>query len=77
MKFSGKVSNGPLNKWLILVAMVAIRIRDPDSDPYGDTGKTWLGGGMLCPSACLVVSFNRLRASLITVQVYGRVAKTL
>jgi len=37
-----------MNKWLILVA---IRIRDPDTDPYRDTGKTCLVGGMHCPSA--------------------------
>jgi len=28
---------------------VVIRVRDPD--PYRDTGKTCLGGGMHCPSA--------------------------
>jgi len=30
---------------------MAIRIADPDRDPYRDTGKTCLGGGMHCPSA--------------------------
>jgi len=35
--------------------MVAIRIRDPDTDPYCDTGKTCLGGGMHCPSASVHV----------------------
>ena len=36
---------------------VAIRVTTPDRDPnpyqepYHDTGKTGLGGGMLCPSA--------------------------
>ena len=29
--------------------VVVIRITDPD--PYRDTGKTWLGRGMHCPSA--------------------------
>jgi len=24
---------------------------DPDTDPYRDTGKTYLGGGMHCDSA--------------------------
>jgi len=33
---------------------VTIRIRDPDTDPYHDTGKTCLGGGMHCPSVLLV-----------------------
>ena len=33
--------------------LVAIRITDPDTDtdPYRDTGKTCLGGGMHCHSA--------------------------
>jgi len=35
--------------------LVAIRITDldtdPDPDPYRYTGKTYLGGGMHCPSA--------------------------
>jgi len=32
---------------------MAIRITDPDTDPdpYRNTGKTCLGGGMHCPSA--------------------------
>jgi len=42
MKFSGKVGNGPMNKFF-----VAIRITDLDRD----TGKTCLGGGMHCPGA--------------------------
>ena len=44
--------------------MVAIRITDPDN-PYRNTGKTCLGGGMHCPSAssCL----NVLRLNLIYV----------
>jgi len=43
MKFSGKVGNGPMNKWLNFGG-------DPDHDPYHDTGKTCFGGGMHCPS---------------------------
>ena len=61
MKFSGKVGNGPMNKWLNFDG-------DPDPYPYRDrpTGKTCLGGGMHCPSAsglclsCVVrCRFNR------------------
>ena len=43
-EISREVGNGPMNKWLILMA---IWIRDP----YCNTGKTSLGGGMRCPSA--------------------------
>jgi len=39
MKFSGKVSSGPMNKGLNFSG-------DPD-----DTAKTCIGGGMQCPSA--------------------------
>ena len=58
MKFSGKVGNGPVNKWLNFGG-------DPDTDPYRDTGKTCVGGGMHCPSASIVKililnSFHRL-----------------
>jgi len=34
---------------------MAIRITDPDLDPYLDSDKTCLGSGMHCPSAS---SFN-------------------
>jgi len=44
MKFSGKVGNRPMNKWLNFGG-------DPDLDLYHDTGKTCLGGRMHCPSA--------------------------
>ena len=43
MKFSGKVGNGP--------ALNFGGDPDTDPDPYRDTGKTYLGGGMHCPSA--------------------------
>jgi len=42
MKFSEKVGNGPMNKWLNFGG---------NPDPDHDTGKTCLGGGMHCPSA--------------------------
>jgi len=42
MKFSGKVGNGPMDKRLNFGG---------DPDPYRDTGKVCLGGGMHCPSA--------------------------
>ena len=45
---------------------MVIQIRDPDTapDPYCDTGKTCLGGGMHCPSAssfCFVDRRKRCR----------------
>jgi len=43
MKFSEKVDNGPMNKWLNFGG-------DPE-----DTGKTCLGGGMHCPSASVSI----------------------
>jgi len=46
MKFSGKVSNGPMNKWLNFGGD-----RNTDPAPDRDIGKTCLGGGMHCPSA--------------------------
>ena len=46
MKFSGKVGNRPVNKWLNFGGDT-----DPDTCLYRDTGKTCLGGGMHCPSA--------------------------
>ena len=42
MKFPGNAGNGPVNKWLNFG--MAILITDPD--PYRDTGKTCLGGGL-------------------------------
>jgi len=50
MKFSGKVGNEPVNKWLNLGG-------NPDTDPYRDTGKTRLSGGMHCPSHCTFFCF--------------------
>jgi len=49
MKFSRTVGDGPVNKRLNFGG-------DPHHgsavpDPYRDTGKTCLGGGMHCPSA--------------------------
>jgi len=44
MKFSGKLGNRAVNKRLNFGG-------DPDPDPYRDTGKARLGGGMHCPSA--------------------------
>ena len=55
MKFSGKVGNGPVNKWLNFRG-------DPDhgSDAFPDPGKTCLGGGMHCPSASSFIECNKL-----------------
>ena len=50
MKFSGKVSSGPLNKWL---NFSGDQIRDPD--PHHDTGKTCLGE--VCTVPVLLVVF--------------------
>jgi len=58
MKFSGKVGNGPLNKWLTFGGNP-----DTDPDPDRDSGETCLGGGMRCPSASSVFlksGFNSL-----------------
>jgi len=46
--FQGRLA---MDQWTNDEILVAIRIMDPDSDPYRDTGKTWLGRGMHCPSA--------------------------
>jgi len=56
-KFSGKVGNRPMNKWLKFGG-------DPDPDPYRDTGKTCFGGGMHCPlaSSLLYAAKNRSRS---------------
>ena len=64
MKFSGIVDNRTVKKRL---NFVAIRIGDPntDPDPYRDTGKTCLGGGMHCPSASSFSSLIGLSASRI------------
>jgi len=58
MKFSAKVDNGPMNKWLNFGGHPdngsgSGYKSDPDidPDPYRDTGKTCLGEGMHCPSA--------------------------
>jgi len=48
MKFSGRVGNGPMNERL---NFGGDKNHGPDPDPYRDTGKTCLGGGMHCPSA--------------------------
>jgi len=48
MKFSGKVDNGPVNKSLNLGGDILVAM---DPDPYRDTVKTCLSGGMHCPSA--------------------------
>jgi len=55
MKFSVKVGNRPVNKLLNFGGDP-----DPDSDPYHDTGKTCLGGGMHCPSASSSQLFSNL-----------------
>ena len=63
MKFSGKVGNGPMNNWL---NFGGDPVTDPDtdsdsvsdSDPYFDTSKTCLGGGMHCPSASIYFFSN-------------------
>ena len=51
MKFSGKVGNGPLNKRINFGGDPRDPDTDLDPDPYHDTGKTCLGGGMHCPAA--------------------------
>jgi len=48
MKFSGQVGNGPMKK---IIKLAAIRIADPNLQPYRDTDETCLGGGMHYPTA--------------------------
>ena len=43
MKFSGNIGNGTMNK--------SLNFGGNPPDPYRDTGKTCVGGGMHCPSA--------------------------
>ena len=67
MKFSEKVSNGSMNKWLnfggdpdhrlhgLLFSGVVTTERYGKwltDSPDDDTGKTCFGGGMHCPSGC-------------------------
>ena len=54
MKCSGKVGSGPINKPLNFSG---------DPDPYRDTGKTCLGGGMHCLGAS-IYCYLFLRASV-------------
>jgi len=56
IKFSGKVGNGPMNKWLNVGG---------DLDPYRDTGKTCLGGCMqtvllvlIVPRQCIIIIYR-------------------
>jgi len=56
MKFLGKVGNGPVNKRLNFGGDPHHGCDPdtnpaPDPDPYRDSGNTYLGGGMHCPSA--------------------------
>jgi len=59
MKFSEKVSNGPVNRCLNFGGDPY-----PDPDPDRDTGKTYLGGGMHCPSASSFICHNKLGWSM-------------
>ena len=62
MKFSGNVANRPMNKWLNF-----------GGDPYHDTVKTCLGGGMHCPSASSSVRFritSSTKTTAITLHTY-------
>jgi len=57
MKFSEKVGNGPTNKSLNFDGDPD---NCPDPDPYRDTGKTCLGGGMHCRNASSSYWYHRL-----------------
>jgi len=56
-KFSGKVGSGPMNKWL---NFGGDSDHDRDHDPYCNTSKTCLGGGMHCTSACSSFCTDRI-----------------
>jgi len=49
-----------MNKWLNFGGDPD---QDPDTDPYHDTGKTCLGGGMHCP---VCVNDSSYKYSLLT-----------
>ena len=51
MKFSGKVGNGPMNKWLNFGG-------DPDTDPYGDSGKRALAELCTVPVLLVIIKFR-------------------
>ena len=51
MKFSGKVGNGTVSKSLNFGGNPGHR---SDPNPYHNTGKTFLDGGMHCPSVSIV-----------------------
>ena len=59
MKFSGKVNWQWANEQIL-----AIWVTDPDPDPYRDTGKTCLGGGMHCPRASSLTYYRRKVSNL-------------
>jgi len=43
-----EISDHPVPTSLVTAIRMTL---DPDRDPYRDTGKMYLGGGMHCPSA--------------------------
>jgi len=57
MKFSGNVDSGPVNKIMIEFWLRSGSWIHPDPDPYRDTSKTCLGGGMHCPSSSNFLGF--------------------
>jgi len=60
MKFSWNLGNEPVNKRLIF--LVAIRIMDPDTDPYPDrdTGKTALAEVCTVPVLLVIIITARM-----------------
>ena len=64
MKFSGKVGNGPMNKSLNFGGDPDHR-SGTDPDPYRDTGKTCLGGGMHCPCDSSLFIYLFIMAALL------------
>jgi len=69
MKFSGKVDNGPVNKSLNFGGH-PVTDPDMDPDPYRDTGKVCLGGGMQPLSQCFYFSFYFISSVLILVIIF-------
>jgi len=65
MKFSGKVGNGTMSKSLNFGGDPGYR---SDPNPYHNTGKTCLDGGMHCPRASIVPRY--VSALIVFVRIF-------
>jgi len=82
MKLPGKVDNGPVNKWLnfggdpdhrldtgfVTIGRYGKWLTDIHSYSFVrcGTGKTWLGGGMHCPSASSFITHFLCNVVIVT-----------